>query len=148
MDKIFSVIFLKSGIDDISDCYKILRNHKIEPVMLETRPDYYHFTIRRHKNEDIKVYFLTEYAYLLIENKNNEEEDKDIENKEETELKQDEEDTEIDVLNAIITETLADYIEMRQYANKLKVLREIKLPKIPSKVLEEITKQPTPQADA
>lgn len=131
MDKIFSVIFLKSGIEDISDCYKILRNHKIEPIMLETRPDYYHFTIRKHKNEDIKVYFLTEYAYLLIENKGNEEDNKDIENKEETELNQDEEDTEIDVLNTIITDTLTEYIEMRQYTNKLKVLKDIMKPSNP-----------------
>lgn len=131
MDKIFSVIFLKSGIEDISDCYKILRNHKIEPLMLETRPEYYHFTIRKHKNEDIKVYFLTEYAYLLIENKGNEEDKKDVENKECTEIKQDEEDTEIDVLNTIITETLTEYIEMRQYTNKLKVMKDIIKPSNP-----------------
>lgn len=124
MDKIFSVVFIKSALDDITECYKILRTHKIEPVLVESMPEYYHFIIKKHTTEPVKAYLLTEYAYLVIyddnsENTNNSDIN-NIENKEDNE----EYDTSA-TIDDIIKHTIYEYTELQQFINKRKVLKDI-----------------------
>jgi len=124
MDKIFSVVFIKSALDDITECYKILRTHKIEPTLVESMPEYYHFIIKKHTTEPVKAYLLTEYAYLVIYDDNNENTNNsdinNIENKEDNE----EPDTSA-TIDDIIKHTIYEYTELQQFINKRKVLKDI-----------------------
>jgi hypothetical protein len=115
MDKIFSVVFIKSALDDITECYKILRTHKIEPVLVESMPEYYHFIIKKHTTEPVKAYLLTEHAYLVIYDDNNTE-------------KEDEEEKEPNTsatIDDIIKHTIYEYTELQQFINKRRVLKDI-----------------------
>ena len=130
MDKIFSVVFIKSALDDITECYKILRTHKIEPTLVESMPEYYHFIIKKHTTEPVKAYLLTEYAYLVIyddnsENTNNSDPDNLTQI---TDKKEDEENEEPDTsatIDDIIKHTIYEYTELQQFINKRKVLKDI-----------------------
>jgi cbb3-type cytochrome oxidase cytochrome c subunit len=130
MDKIFSVVFIKSALDDITECYKILRTHKIEPTLVESMPEYYHFIIKKHTTEPVKAYLLTEYAYLVIyddnsENTNNSDPDNLTQI---TDKKEDEEKEEPDTsatIDDIIKHTIYEYTELQQFINKRKVLKDI-----------------------
>jgi cbb3-type cytochrome oxidase cytochrome c subunit len=130
MNKIFSVVFIKSALDDITECYKILRTHKIEPTLVESMPEYYHFIIKKHTTEPVKAYLLTEYAYLVIyddnsENTNNSDPDNLTQI---TDKKEDEEKEEPDTsatIDDIIKHTIYEYTELQQFINKRKVLKDI-----------------------
>jgi hypothetical protein len=108
MDKIFSVVFIKSAMDNIAECYKILKFHEIKPILLESYADHWHFIIRKHTTEKIKAYVLTEYSYLIVEDKNNENENKE-----------DEED------NDFILKPIDDYINIKTLLLKRKLLNDI-----------------------
>jgi hypothetical protein len=127
MDKIFSVVFIKSALDDITECYKILRTHKIEPVLVESMPEYYHFIIKKHTTEPVKAYLLTEYAYLVIHDDNNNSSKPDNLTQI-TYKKEDEEKEEPDTsatIDDIIKHTIYEYTELQQFINKRKVLKDI-----------------------
>jgi hypothetical protein len=145
MDKIFSVVFIKSALDDITECYKILRTHKIEPTLVESMPEYYHFIIKKHTTEPVKAYLLTEYAYLVIHDENNNSSEPDnleqITDKKEDEEKEErmkvklsnlrdealllpEPDTSA-TIDDIIKHTIYEYTELQQFINKRKVLKDI-----------------------
>ena len=117
MDKIFSVVFIKSGMENIAECYKILKFHDIKPILLESHPEHWHFIIKTHTTEKIKAYVLTEYSYLIVnyedgennENNNNKE-DENNENKED---------------NDFILKTIDDYIDIKTVLLKRKLLNDI-----------------------
>jgi hypothetical protein len=124
MDKIFSVVFIKSGMENIAECYKILKFHDIKPILLESHPEHWHFIIKTHTTEKIKAYVLTEYSYLIVNyedgennenNENKEDENKEDENKED-ENKED---------NDFILKTIDDYINIKTVLLKRKLLNDI-----------------------
>ena len=111
MDNIYSIIFLKSGLPNIDDCYKILRNHKLSPRMIEHQNDYFHFTINNHTDEAVKVYVLTEYCYLIIKS-----DEQNIEPGE---------DTNDSVIDKLVKHTITEYIEIKQYILKQNLLKSL-----------------------
>lgn len=108
MDKIFSVVFVKSGMDNIAECYKILKFHDIKPILLESHPDHWHFIIKTHTNEKIKAYVLTEYSYLIVDYDDDENENKE-----------DDED------NDFILKPIDDYINIKTLLLKRKLINDI-----------------------
>jgi hypothetical protein len=119
MENIFSIIFLKSGLEDLNECHKILRYHKITAKSVETMPEYYHFTINKHTNERVKVYILTEYAYLLVKG------DGDNSTKEENEGEFSEYKENEATIDDIIQDTLDCYIDLKTTIYKRNVLKSI-----------------------
>lgn len=113
MDKIFSVVFVKSGMNNISECYKILKFHDIKPILLESYPEHWHFIIRQHTTEPIKAYVLTEYSYLIVnyvDYEDSEDENKEVENEED---------------NDFILKPIDDYINIKTLLLKRKLLNDI-----------------------
>ena len=113
MDKIFSVVFIKSAMENIAECYKILKFHDIAPILLESHPEHWHFIIKTHTTEPIKAYVLTEYSYLIVnydDDENKEDENKEDENKED---------------NDFILKTIDDYINIKTLLLKRKLLNDI-----------------------
>ena len=108
MDKIFSVVFVKSGMENIAECYKILKFHDIKPILLESHPEHWHFIIKTHTTEPIKAYVLTEYSYLIVNYEDGE--NKEDENKED---------------NDFILKTIDDYINIKTVLYKRKLLNDI-----------------------
>jgi hypothetical protein len=108
MDRIFSVVFVKSGMENIAECYKILKFHDIKPILLESHPEHWHFIIRVHTTQPIKAYVLTEYSYLIVEDENKE--NKEDENNDD---------------NDFILKTIDDYINIKTLLLKRKLLNDI-----------------------
>ncbi len=108
MDRIFSVVFVKSSMENIAECYKILKFHDIKPILLESHPDHWHFIIKTHTTEPIKAYVLTEYSYLIVEDENKE--NKEDENNDD---------------NDFILKTIDDYINIKTVLHKRKLLNDI-----------------------
>lgn len=152
MNKIFSVVFIKSALDDITECYKILRTHKIEPVLVESMPEYWHFIIKKHTTEPVKAYLLTEYAYLVIYDDNNTN-NSDPDNLTQitagsetlqrfTDEKEDEEKEVYDTsatIDDIIKHTIYEYTELQQFINKRRVLKDIIKHSAGSETLQHFT---------
>jgi hypothetical protein len=110
MDKIFSVVFIKSGMENIAECYKILKFHDIKPILLESHPEHWHFIIKTHTTEKIKAYVLTEYSYLIVDYDDDENENKEDENEED---------------NDFILKPIDDYINIKTLLLKRKLLNDI-----------------------
>jgi hypothetical protein len=126
MDKIFSVVFIKSGMENIAECYKILKFHEIQPILLESHPEHWHFIIKTHTTEKIKAYVLTEYSYLIVNYDDDEnKEDEDDENKEDENKENENKEDENNDDNDFILKTIDDYINIKTVLHKRKLLNDI-----------------------